>query len=152
MRLDNAIGWLRNRLRSEERWDGPYNIECFLNWLIELRDIRKAQDNCSDYIRRSDALDAMRHAAHWLDAESKIKNLPRVRPEKPRLYTISDFEDNPDVDIEGYLPCWVEPNPKSDAGCEKPGWGLVRAGQIGGHYHRHWNGRPTQDQMDETPW
>lgn len=75
-----------------------------------------------------------------------------LAPQKPRLLTVDDFSDNPDVDICGYLPCWVEPNPHNDAATEKPGWGLVSVGQIGGVYHRHWTGKPTQEQMEAVKW
>lgn len=75
-----------------------------------------------------------------------------LEAQEPRLLTVDDFKDNSDVDICGYLPCWVEPNPHGDAATEKLGWGLVSVGQIGGVYHRHWTGKPTQEQMEATPW
>ena len=75
-----------------------------------------------------------------------------LKSQEPRLLTVDDFKDNPDVDICGYLPCWVEPNPHNDAATEKPGWGLVSVGQIGGVYHRYWTGKPTQEQMEAAKW
>lgn len=75
-----------------------------------------------------------------------------LKAQKPRLLTVDDFKNNSDVDICGYLPCWVEPNPHNDAATEKPGWGLVSVGQIGGVYHRHWTGKPTQEQMEAVKW
>lgn len=82
----------------------------------------------------------------------KMDVLALLKAQEPRLLTVDDFKDNSDVDICGYLPCWVEPNPYGDAATEKPGWGLVSVGQIGGVYHRHWTGKPTQEQMEATPW
>ena len=76
----------------------------------------------------------------------------RWKAQQPRLLTVDDFKNNSDVDICGYLPCWVEPNPHNDAATEKPGWGLVSVGQIGGVYHRHWTGKPTQEQMEAMKW
>lgn len=78
--------------------------------------------------------------------------LALLKAQKPRLLTVDDFNDNSDVDICGYLPCWVEPNPHGDAATEKPGWGLVSVGQIGGAYHRYWTGKPTQEQMETVKW
>ena len=72
--------------------------------------------------------------------------------QEPRLLTVDDFKDNSDIDICGYLPCWVEPNPHSDAATEKLGWGVVSVGQIGGVYHRYWTRKPTQEQSEATPW
>ena len=78
--------------------------------------------------------------------------LALLKAQQPRLLTVDDFKNNADVDICGYLPCWVEPNPYNDAATEKPGWGLVSVGQIGGVYHRYWTGKPTQEQMEAMKW
>lgn len=78
--------------------------------------------------------------------------LALLKAQQPRLLTVDDFKNNSDVDICGYLPCWVEPNPHNDAATEKPGWGLVSVGQIGGVYHRYWTGKPTQEQMEAMKW
>ena len=84
-----------------------------------------------------------------------------------RLLTVADFENNPDADSQGFLPCWVECNDKEIAfgikagliedGETLDGWTEVTVDEMpGGEHHnpnvRYWTGKPTDKQMRETAW
>lgn len=90
-----------------------------------------------------------------------------LKDRKPRLLTASDFDNNPNVDPHGYLPCWVECNDKEkatavelgvlDPGEDADGWTEVRKSELpGGADHnpnvRFWTARPTKKQMEATAW
>lgn len=141
------------RVEDEKRWHA--------------RDVVTELGYCGKYMRdRKDMTNLdirfyayiMRKAHEMLKEQQKAIKYQSDRldellaPQKPRLLTVDDFKNNSDVDICGYLPCWVEPNPHNDAATEKPGWGLVSVGQIGGVYHRYWTGKPTQEQMEAMKW
>lgn len=82
----------------------------------------------------------------------------------PRLLTVDDFKDNPDVDAEGHLPCWVEYNARGReemlelgilADGEDPnGWTFIRRGGLDERRdtQRYWTGRPDALLMRSTPW
>ena len=138
-----------------------YDVIRGLEACLTLKEVLVCDEGCP-YYHEGKGFDCMntlmRDAAILLREQEKAIKYQSDRldellePQKPRLLTVDDFKDNPDVDICGYLPCWVEPNPHGDAATEKPGWGLVSVGQIGGIYHRHWTGKPTQEQMEATKW
>lgn len=87
---------------------------------------------------------------------------------EPRLMTASDFEDNPDVDSGGFLPCWVECNGIEVAqaislgviqeGETLDGWTEVSMAELiptDPSYNpnvRHWTARPSEEQRSATPW
>ena len=87
---------------------------------------------------------------------------------EPRLMTASDFEDNPDVDGSGFLPCWVECNGIEVAkaislgviqeGETLDGWTEVSMAELiptDPSYNknvRHWTARPSEEQRSATPW
>ena len=128
---------------DEKRWharDVVTELGYCGNYMRDRKDMKNIDIRFYAYIMRK----AIKYQSDRLDE--------LLAPQKPRLLTVDDFSDNPDVDICGYLPCWVEPNPHGDAATEKPGWGLVSVGQIGGAYHRHWTGKPTQEQMEAMKW
>ena len=67
--------------------------------------------------------------------------------QEPRLMTPEDFENNPDVDKQRRLPCWVE---YEDGYC---GWSFVCEHEVeDANGHRFWTSRPTDEQMEATPW
>lgn len=67
--------------------------------------------------------------------------------QEPRLMTPEDFENNPDVDKQRRLPCWVE---YEDGYC---GWSFVCEHDVeDANGHRFWTSRPTDEQMEVTPW
>ena len=87
--------------------------------------------------------------------------------QKPRLLLREDFEDNPNADTQGFLPCWVECNEQEIAtgirlgaikeGETLDGWTEVTVDEMpGGEHHnpnvRYWTGKPTDKQMRETAW
>lgn len=87
---------------------------------------------------------------------------------KPRLMTASDFEDNPDVDSGGFLPCWIECNKIEverairmgviQEGETLDGWTEVSMAELiptDPSYNpnvRHWTARPSEEQRSATPW
>lgn len=90
-----------------------------------------------------------------------------LKARKPRLLTAQDFKDNPDVDAQGYLPCWVECNEKERAsaikcgilepGEDMDGWSEACVDELpGGAAHnpniRLWTTKPTDDQKKSIPW
>lgn len=100
--------------------------------------------------------------------EHKCEGLIRMlKAQEPRLMTAEDFNDNPDVDAGGFLPCWVECNETEmlkavELGIIKPGeavdgWTETNVESMPGHkgYNpnvRYWTGRPSQLQGEMTPW
>lgn len=84
----------------------------------------------------------------------------------PRLVTVEDFDDNPDVDQDGYLPAWCETTQSYDEatgalmgleGCTFSGWGTIERSDLTcdedfGKGLRYWTARPSVEQMMETPW
>ena len=90
-----------------------------------------------------------------------------LKAKKPRLMEAIDFENNPNVDSHGYLPCWVECNEKErenavsygivEPGEDVDGWTEIRKSELpGGNNHnpnvRYWTSRPTDQQKKEIPW
>ena len=67
---------------------------------------------------------------------------------EPRLMTLEDFKNNPDIDDQGRLPCWVEY--KDD---EYNEWSFVTDWELAdAKNHRYWTSRPTDKQMEEAAW
>lgn len=75
-----------------------------------------------------------------------------------RLLMPSDWKENPDLDVTGELPAWVEWSSatKKDICFEgSDGWACMCIDEYidlvewGG---RAWNKRPTKEQMETTPW
>ena len=93
--------------------------------------------------------------------------LTQLKAREPRLLTAEDFENNPDIDPQGYLPCWVECGPKEIAmavreglvepGEDVDGWTAASAADMpGGKYYnpnvRYWTSRPTDARRAAVPW
>lgn len=82
----------------------------------------------------------------------------------PRLLTVDDFKDNPDMDAQGFLPCWLEYNKKGRTELVELGifdsedevadeWGVANADDVAKADHgRYWTGRPDRQLMRATPW
>ena len=91
-----------------------------------------------------------------------------MKAQEPRLMTASDFEDNPDVDSGGFLPCWIECNGIEveraislgviQEGETLDGWTEVSMAELiptDPSYNpnvRHWTARPSEEQRSATPW
>ena len=67
---------------------------------------------------------------------------------EPRVMTQEDFENNPNVDQYGCLPCWMEyrEEPKWD------GWAEATVHTCVEYGRRPWTSRPTDYQREATPW
>lgn len=81
------------------------------------------------------------------DVRKLISIMPTVDAPEARLMTPDDFKNNPNVDDQKRLPCWVEY--KDDYG----GWSFVCEWEIAdAEGHRFWTSRPTEAQMEAIPW
>lgn len=71
-----------------------------------------------------------------------------LEAQKPRVMTLEDFENNPNVDQYGCLPCWMEyrEEPKWD------GWAEATVHTCVEYGRRPWTSRPTDEQREATPW
>lgn len=84
----------------------------------------------------------------------------QAQEEPTRLMMEKDWDDNPNVDADGFLPCWIEftaeerANIQEDLGqnYEPDGWDTCKQEELKEKSFRLWNGRPTKKQMEETPW
>lgn len=68
-----------------------------------------------------------------------------------RLLTPEDFENNTNVDDDDNLPCYME---NKDGECW---WGVWKKDEFFRNYYksgymRPWTSRPTNEQMEGTPW
>lgn len=90
-----------------------------------------------------------------------------IRGQEARLLTVADFEGNPEVDGQGFLPCWAECNEAETAqavaaGIIEPGecidgWTEAKVDEMpGGARHnpnvRLWTARSGDDQRKSIPW
>lgn len=91
-----------------------------------------------------------------------------LEKQEPRLMVAKDFEDNPNVDGYGYLPCWIECNEIEverairfgaiQEGETLDGWTEVSKAELlptDLSYNpnvRHWTARPSEEQRRKTPW
>lgn len=71
-----------------------------------------------------------------------------LKAQEPRVMTLEDFENNPNVDQYGCLPCWMEyrEEPKWD------GWAEATVHTCVEYGRRPWTSRPTDEQREAEPW
>ena len=116
---------------------------------------------CADTVYRNDVFDAIARAAHWADMKDRIAALPSVQPVPvARVMTLEEVEHS-------YDPMWIE-------GCAGAGtWAMLPkklnviitfvANTIDtlypgfaineyGQTWRCWTSRPTDAQIEATPW
>jgi len=67
--------------------------------------------------------------------------------QEPHIITKKDFENNPNVDENGYLPAYCEK-------IDRPiGWMAIHKGYIGARKDiRYWTGKPTVEQREAVEW
>ena len=67
--------------------------------------------------------------------------------QEPHIITKKDFENNPNVDEDGYLPAYCER-------IDRPiGWMAIRKSYIGARKDiRYWTGKPTDEQREAEKW
>ena len=68
---------------------------------------------------------------------------------EPRLLQAADFQRE-DADIGGGIPCWKETRSPT----RRNGWAVIVYGKwlADAGIARYWTGKPTQAQMENTPW
>lgn len=73
--------------------------------------------------------------------------LDKLKAQEPHIITKKDFENNPSVDENGYLPAYCEK-------IDRPiGWMAIHKGYIGVRKDiRYWTGKPTADQREAVKW
>ena len=66
---------------------------------------------------------------------------------EPHIITKKDFENNPNIDENGYLPAYCEK-------IDRPiGWMAIHKGYIGARKDiRYWTGKPTAEQRKAVEW
>lgn len=81
-------------------------------------------------------------------AIERIGGLAGLKVQEPRVMTPEDFENNPNVDQYGCLPCWMEyrEEPKWD------GWAEATVHTCVEYGRRPWTSRPTDAQRESIPW
>ena len=79
----------------------------------------------------------------WCDT-CELKEAP-----EPRLLQAADFQRE-DADIGGGIPCWKETRSPT----RRNGWAVIVYGKwlADAGIARYWTGKPTQAQMESTPW
>ena len=72
-----------------------------------------------------------------------------LQAERPRLLQAADFQ-RADADDGGAIPCWKEPKSPT----RRRGWAVIVYGKwlADSGLVRYWTGKPTDEQMEETPW
>ena len=90
------------------------------------------------------------------DTETLEDAIALLKAQEPRVMTAEDFENNPDVDHDGFLPAWIEYRRDGDWDEYWEGqpdeWGVCKADRIVYESMRYWTSRPTDEQREATPW
>lgn len=75
--------------------------------------------------------------------------LALLKAQQPRLLQAADFQRE-DADIGGGIPCWKETRSPT----RRNGWAVIVYGKwlADAGIARYWTGKPTQAQMENTPW
>lgn len=73
--------------------------------------------------------------------------LDLLKEQEPHIITKDDFNNNPSVDENGYLPAYCEK-------IDRPiGWMAIHKGYIGARKDiRYWTGKPTEEQREAVKW
>lgn len=76
-----------------------------------------------------------------------------LKAQEPHVMTKRDFENNPMVDENGSLPAFVEYREMNGIARPVDGWGVINRPWVDGYNDRRfWTSRPTDEQMEATPW
>lgn len=121
-------------------------------------------------------LERLKKCRHECKIDCLLEHYEKIKAERdallekqePRLMVAKDFEDNPNVDGDGYLPCWIECNEIEverairfgaiQEGETLDGWTEVSKAELlptDLSYNpnvRHWTARPSEEQRRKTPW
>lgn len=81
-----------------------------------------------------------------------IDAIALLKAQEPRLLTSKDFSNSPIADAGGAIPCWKE----SKSPTRRSGWAVIVYGRwladTENGTSRYWTSRPTDAQMEATPW
>ena len=79
-----------------------------------------------------------------------------LKAQEPRLITVKDFENNPNVDHNESLPAWIEYKRDEDWSeyweDQSDEWGICRKDSIIYKSMRYWTSRPSKEEMEAIPW
>lgn len=82
--------------------------------------------------------------------------LALLKAQEPRLIKAEDFENNPDVDHDGFLPAWIEYRRDGDWDEYWEGqpdeWGVCKADRTAYESMRYWTSRPSNERMKAVKW
>lgn len=91
---------------------------------------------------------------HYNNVKDELDAMEKAQ--EPRLITVKDFENNPNVDHDGFLPAWIEYRRDGDWDEYWEGqpdeWGVCKEDRIVYESMRYWTSRPTDEMRRETPW
>lgn len=122
----------------------------------EVKMINECIDNLEQQIRWIEDIDAHKFPGwkHAVDAMKQVVVL--LKAQEPHLLTTDDFENNPNVDHDGFLPAWIEYRRDGDWDEYWEGqpdeWGVCRADRLFYETMRYWTSRPTKEQMEAVKW
>lgn len=75
-----------------------------------------------------------------------------LKTQEPRLLTEADFQNNPNADGGGAIPCWKEPKSPT----RREGWAVIVYGKwladTSAGIARYWAGKPSEKQKGAEPW
>ena len=163
--LEYLANWLHGKF--EQTGEGDYELDA------------QTAENAIELLKALDVtpeeLERLKKCRHECKIDCLLEHYERIKDERdallkekvPRLLTAEDFENNPKVDQDGFLPCWVECNEKENAagvrlgliteGENLNGWTEVQVIALPGQRShnpnvRYWTGIPTKEQMEAEPW
>lgn len=86
---------------------------------------------------------------HGLAHDAGMLIAELLKAQEPRLLQAADFQRE-DADIGGGIPCWKETRSPT----RRNGWAVIVYGKwlADAGIARYWTGKPTQAQMESTPW
>lgn len=70
-----------------------------------------------------------------------------LKAQEPRIVTEADFKN---ADEAGFIPAWCEEKDTAEVYCECISIGALEDAKFG--HMRWWTSRPTDEQMEATPW
>jgi hypothetical protein len=92
--LDERISELKTLYQEAERLnlkDKAIELLVDINYLEELRELRKKQEPCEDAVSRAEVLNLVRFNAFHVKSQIKaIENMPSVTPQEPRWIPVTE--------------------------------------------------------------
>lgn len=82
--------------------------------------------------------------------------LALLKAQDPRVVTLDDYENNPNVDKDGNLAVWRESRHFPGIAYHEDGWVVLNRNRVEGWFNseaiRFWTSRPTDEQREAVKW